>query len=251
MRNMFRIGAALMVLASSATWGAGYPEPLPVEPIPAVNELPAVYPKSWVFVHDMRFGSMVDGRVAIIDVAAEAENLKGVVPVAQFGNFLAATTRPELYSSETYYPRLTRGERTDVITIYDRATLQHKGEIELPGGKRGQFVTIKNSFQFLNNEKWALVFNFTPAASVRVVDLEARKAISEIDIPGCMMIYPAGERAFATMCADGTMSTIQLDAGGQPISTRTSKPFNTIDNNPMFMMPATSGKTSWFATFKG
>lgn len=241
---------AITVLASAAP-ASDYPQPLPEEPVPSVAELAEKYPDSWVFVHDLHFGSLLDGRAAIVDVAAGNANLKGQIPVAQFGNILPATSKAEIYVAETFFSRLTRGERADAITIWDKKTLAPKGEILLPGGKRGLFVTLRNSLQFTNGEKWALVFNFTPGSSVTVVDLEARKILSDIDLPGCSLVYPTGERGFMSLCADGTMTSITLDAAGQPTRTATSKAFNNIDADPLFMTPAMVGRTAWFASFKG
>lgn len=236
---------------ATAAVAADFPNALPEETLGASATLPQKYPSTWLFVHDLYFASLLDGRAAVVDVGSDNRNLKGQISVAQFGNLTPSTTRSEIYVGETFYSRLTRGERTDVITIYDAATLAPKGEIVLPGGKRGLFVTTKNSLQLTNGEKWLLVFNFTPGASVSVIDLDARKVISEIETPGCSQIYPTGARSFATLCAEGTIASVQLDENGKAIKTVTSKPFNDIDHDPMFMMPAMVGKTAWFTTFKG
>ncbi len=227
------------------------PQPLPEEPVPTVTELPERYPDSWVFVHDLHFNSLPDGRAAIVDVGAENSNLRGQILVAQFGNILPSTTRGEIYVGETFYSRLTRGERTDVITIWDTKTLAPKDEIILPGGKRGLFVTLRNSLQLTNDEKWALVFNFTPGSSVTVVDLAGRKILSDIDLPGCSLVYPTGPRGFTSLCADGTMTSIALDAAGKAGPAVTSTAFNTIDDDPLYMTPAMVGRTGWFVSFKG
>jgi methylamine dehydrogenase heavy chain len=245
------LGAIALTVLAGAAHAASYPEPLPNEPIPSVAELSAQYPASWVYVQDLHFNSLPDGRAAIVDVAADVRAFKGQVPVAQFGTLLPATTKPEIYVAETFFSRMTRGERTDVITIWDKATLKTKGEIVLPGGKRGQFVTLRNSFQLTNGEKWALLFNFTPASSVSVIDIDARKILNEIDLPGCSLIYPSGARGFTSLCADGTMTSIELGADGKVANSSTSKPINDIDHDPMFMTPAMVGKTAWFVTFKG
>ena len=242
-------GAAItMCVAAQA---ADFPKPLPEEPQPAVASLPQTYPDNWMFVQDFNFNSIVDGRVAIVDVTAADRNLKGQIPAAQFANILQSTTKPELYVAETFYARLTRGERTDAITIWDTASLKPTGEVILPGGKRGLFVTYANAFQLTNNESWALVFNFTPGASVTVVDLPGRKVLSEIELPGCSLIYPTGPRGFASLCADGTMTSLALDETGKVASSTTSLAFNTIDNDPMFMTPTMVGRTAWFVTFQG
>nr|WP_310522220.1 amine dehydrogenase large subunit [Polymorphobacter sp.] len=243
--------AVLALLVAAPAPAADYPIPLPVEPIPAVETLPAGWPTSWMLVHDMNFTSLLDGRIVVVDTAGPTQNLKGVIPAGQFASFVASNTRPEVYVAETYYSRRTRGERTDVLTIHDRATLSPLAEIPLPGGKRGQFVSTRNSLQLINADKWALVMNFTPASSVTVVDLVSRQVLGDIDLPGCSMVYPFGPRGFATLCADGTMTAINLGADGKLATTKTGKPFNMIDNDPMFMMPAMVGNTAWFVTFLG
>lgn len=252
MARVDRMAAFAMVLMSAGAAGAtDFPQPLPEEAVPAVAELPDRYPDSWVFVQDLHFNSLPDGRAAIVDVGIGNNNLRGQIPVAQFGNLLPSTTRGEIYVGETFYSRLTRGERTDVITIWDTKTLTPKGEIVLPGGKRGLFVTLRNSLQLTNGEKWALVFNFTPGSSVTVVDLDARKILSDIDLPGCSLVYPTGPRGFTSLCADGTMTSIALDAAGKAGPTVTSAAFNSIDDDPLFMTPAMVGRTGWFVSFKG
>lgn len=245
----------LLAVSSAATISAhaqqAFPQPLPEEPIPSVATLPERYPDSYVYVHDFHFKALLDGRAAIVDVSSPSSSVKGHVSIAQFGTILPTTTGSEIYTGETFYPRLTRGERTDVITIWDKATLAPKGEIVLPGGKRGQFVTLRNAMQFTNGEKWMLVFNFTPGSSVTVVDLEARKILGDIDMPGCSLMYPTGARGFTSLCADGTMMTVLLDETGKAKSTSAGKAVNDIDNDPWFMTPAMVGRTAWFVSFKG
>lgn len=230
---------------------AAYPTPLAEEIVPNVETLPADYPDSWILVHDFNFNSMVDARLAIVDVSGEGHGLKGVVPASHFAHFLAPDLSNELYVAETYYSRMVRGERQDVITIYDRETLAFKDEILLPDGKRAQMIQMPNNFQFTNAEKWALVFNFTPASSVRIVDLENRKILNEVDVPGCMLTFPTGDRGFSTMCSDGKMLTILLDPEGQVVEQMSSEAFNDLDNNPLFMFPTQGDTTTHFLTFGG
>ncbi|MBB4630992.1 amine dehydrogenase large subunit [Sphingosinicella soli] len=245
------LAATLLFAASDAQAQQAFPQPLAEEPIPVVETLPERYPDSFVFVHDLHFKSIPDGRAALVDVSSPVSSVKGQIPVAQFGTLLPSTTGSEIYAGETFLSRLTRGERTDVVSIWDKATLAHKGEIVLPGGKRGMFVTLKNAMQFTNGEKWMLVFNFTPGSSVTVIDLEARTILGDIDLPGCMLTYPTGARGFTSLCADGTMMTVLLDEVGKAKSTTATRAVNDIDNDPWFMMPAMAGRTAWFVSFKG
>lgn len=251
-RSLSAVSALAFLWVSGGAVGAvDFPEPLAVEPIPNILTLPATYPDSWIFIHDLYFPSLIDGRVALVDVAAETHNLKAQIPASQFATFLAAKTRPELYVAETAYSRVTRGERTDYITIYDSTTLAPSGEILLPGGKRALNVTLKQNLQFTDGERLGLVFNFTPAASVSVIDFEKRAVISDIDTPGCSVTYPTGKRGFSMLCANGTLASFKLDGTGKVIGQNESQPFNDLDKDPLFMMPADVGGVSYFATYLG
>jgi methylamine dehydrogenase heavy chain len=243
--------ALLLTTLSGTSAAAAPPPPLPEEAIPAVTTLPESYPKSWVLIHDFNFNAILDGRVAIVDTADTARPLKGLVRTAQFGNLLFAPEKREFYTAETFYSRLTRGERTDAITVWDSTTLQPKGEFILPGGKRQQSVTYNGTFQFVNGHKWAVVANFTPAQSVTVVDLDARAVLNEIDLPGCSHVYPTGARGFTTFCADGSLTSIQLDDKGQVASSKTIAGVQDVDNQAQFQNAAFAGQTAWFVTFRG
>ena len=242
-------GAVLLSLAAPA-WAQSPSPALEPETIPAHATLPKAYPQSWVFVHDLNGASIVDGRVAVVDVSAGEPNLRGQIRAAQFAAMAQGKTRGELYVAETFYSRLTRGERTDVLTIYDPETLQEKGEVVLPP-KRYQVVTLPNTFRLTGDENRALVFNFTPAASVTVVDLAGRKVLGEVDLPGCSLVYPTAQQSFFTLCANGGLTAIRLDARGGIAAQKDTEPFNDIDKDAMFMIPARVGATYYFATFAG
>ncbi|RMF08427.1 MAG: amine dehydrogenase, partial [Alphaproteobacteria bacterium] len=245
------ITALMLMMTCGVAVAADFPEPLPAETVPNVLALPESYPKTWIFAHDANFFSLVDGKVVILDVAAQTRQYKGQIGAGQFATFLQATTRPELYVAETFYSRRIRGERTDAITIYDTASLQFKDEIILPGGKRGQSVTQKNSFRFTDGERLGLIFNFTPAASVTIVDLPARAVLNEIQIPGCSLIYPTGQRGFSTLCGNGKMVSFVLDEAGREAGRYETEAFNDIDGDPLFMKAARIGGVSYFVSFKG
>ena len=224
---------------------------LPNDPNNVVEKLPASYPDTWVYAHDTNFYALADGKVVIVDVASENRNYKGSLGVGQFGSFLPSSTRSELYAAETFYSRRLRGERTDVITIYDKVNLSPIDEIVLPGGKRGQLVTYENTLQFLNNEKFLLLFNFSPATSVSVIDIEKRKIVSEVQIPGCSMIYPTAKLSFASLCSDDVMLISYLNKDGTVKSQKRSKKFFSGDKDPLFAVTAMIGDVAYFPSFKG
>ena len=226
----------------------GYAADLPIETIPSTETLPEKYPDTWVFAHDFNFYSLIDGKITIIDVAAPSRNFKGIVGASGFASFQHSKSRPELYSAQSFYSRGAYGERTDVVVIIDTASLKPIDEIIIPS-KRQQVVTQKNSFQLTDDERMGLVMNFTPAASVTIVDLVNRKVLGEIAIPGCNFVFPTGKRGFSTLCADGSLATYGLSAEGAVTSSSRTEVFIDIDNDPIFVKNAIVGGITYFPSF--
>jgi len=223
---------------------------LPIEPMPRSETLPATYPDTWVFAHDFNFYSLVDGKIIIVDVAAESRNVRGIFGASGFASFQHSKARSELYSAQSFYSRGAYGERTDVVVIYDPATLKPVDEIIIPT-KRLQVVTQVNSFQLAENDRIGLVMNFTPAASVSVLDMAARKFLAEVPVPGCNFIFPTGKRGFSTLCGDGSLATYALGEQGEVISSSRSRPFIDIDKDPLFVKNAVIDGITYFPSFHG
>ena len=224
--------------------------PLPAEPIPAVTSLPAKS-EHWLFAHDAAFYSLTSGKVFLVDVGAESRNVLGLIGAAQFPSFRQSAERGELFVAESFFARGTRGAQTDVLTVYDADTLTLSGEVLLPAAKRMQVVPQKAALQITRDGGFALVFNFTPASSVTVVNLERRDVVNEIALPGCMLTYPFGPTGFVSLCGDGTLRAVALDAEGQVVREYSTGAFNDIDKDPMFMKAAWVGETVYFPTFDG
>ncbi len=238
--------AAAMVVTCVGGQGvaADYPKPLPAETVPNVATLPAKYPTSWAFVN------YSSDRIEIRDVGSDARAVKGQLPTRDSTTLLVASERPEIYTADTVWSRGVRGTRTDFITVYDTATLNAIGEIVLPT-KRGLMTAMQGMFTFTDHERLALVFDFTPASSVTVVDLVKRKVLSEVDIPGCSLTYPTGERGFSTLCASGNLLSVRLGADGKVLGRSESAVFNALDTDPLFTASATVGGVRYFASMLG
>lgn len=240
------IGAVCMVSLSTLSVAAEseFPNPLPAETIPNVRTLPEKYPTDWAFLN---FSS---DRIELRNVGGDGREVEGNLQARDSSLLLISSTRPEIYVADTVWSRHTRGTRTDYITVYDTKTLNPVGEIVLPT-KRGLITAMEGMFAFTDHERLGLVFNFTPASSVTVVDLVKRKVLGEIEIPGCSLIYPTAERGFSTLCASGTLLTLQLGADGKVTSRNESKAFNVIDTDPLFTWSASLGGTRYFPTMLG
>ncbi|GAA6150664.1 amine dehydrogenase large subunit [Pseudoteredinibacter isoporae] len=221
------------------------------EPLPVYESLPKKLPDSVLFAHDANFDALVAGRVVVLDLEKPTRRYLGAMDAAQFASFIQSRSKSELYVAETHYSRTTRGERTDVISIYDSESLKQSGEIVLPGGKRGQVVSHRYTLRLVDNDRFMLVFNFTPAASVTVIDMDSRKIVEEVQIPGCGLIYPTGKRGFSSLCSNGAMFTAQLGADGKLASQDKLPPLFNVDEDPLFDKPAFHKERAYFPSYKG
>jgi methylamine dehydrogenase heavy chain len=99
--------------------------------------------------------------------------------------------------------------------------------------------------------RYLLVFNLTPATSVSVIDVIDRKFIGEIDTPGCSFIFPTGRAGFSSICADGSMMSIQLNPQGLVASRETTESFFDVETDPLFAEAALVDNFGYFPTFGG
>jgi len=234
------------VLAVFASLSIAQPAPSDVspEPIGRVESLPLPYEVHWVWV-----GDPLLRRSALVDV--DAGEMRGIVG-SGFGLplLLQAAGRSEVLSVETHYSRGSRGTRTDALTIYDASTLAPKAEVILPP-KRALGALATDLAAIGDDERFAYVFNLTPATSVTVVDLDARVVSAEIATPGCSLVYPAGARRFAMLCMDGAMLVLDLDETGKEKSRLRTDPFFDPEEDPVIEKATRIGNRWFFATFDG
>jgi len=116
---------------------------------------------------------------------------------------------------------------------------------------RALITAMEGLLAFTDDQSMALVFNFTPASSVTVVDLDKRQPLGVIEIPGCSLVYPSGARGFSTLCSSGTLLTIKLDANGAVAGRSESKAFNPLDTDPLFTASAVVGGVRYFPSLGG
>ncbi|MEM6850359.1 MAG: amine dehydrogenase large subunit [Pseudomonadota bacterium] len=248
MKAVRSAAAGVLVACSSVATAAAQLAP---EPMSVIETLPNPYPEEWVFAHDLNFYSLLTGRVFLVDPTSTERDVHAIADAGQFASVSYSKDRHELYVAETFYSRGAKGDRSDFLTIYDGASFAQLEQLPLPGGKRSMSVTQPRSLQQTRDGKFLLIFNFTPAASVSVLDLDRRALVHEITIPGCMLIYPMGDRGFGSMCGDGSFIAFDLGDDGKPLSEKKSDKIVDVDEDPVFMMAATVGDALYFPSFNG
>jgi methylamine dehydrogenase heavy chain len=253
-RRVGTIGVILIGLAlSNAATSADRPPPLPIEPIGIIETLPKVYPEHWFLVHDAAFFHMSDGKVYVIDADAKTlpEQVKGTFNIALMASFIQSRKRSEIYSIETFHSRGTRGDRLDVLTVWDQETLSPLGEVVWPEPIRFMGLPRRQAMLLIDNDRLLAVANFSPATSVTLVDLDKREIINEIPTPGCTMIYPTGKLGFSSLCADGRFMSTEIAADGSVVSQTRTDAFFSSDDSPIYERSAVIGEVVYFPSLAG
>lgn len=243
MRQMTFKAAALMLLLSTSTYAE-----LESEPIGKIEKLGAPEPH-WIWVADFAFFNMPDGRSYLYN--GDTGQFLGMLNHGfAFNSLTIPSHYKEIYAAETYYDRGVRGNRAEVVSIYDPKTLEFKEEIKIPA-KRSSNMPNPGNNSITDDDKFMLVYNMTPQTSVSVIDVGARKFVGEVEIPGCALAFPAGDRQFLSICGDGTLLTTTLDNDGEKESQSRTPSFFDVNVDPVTEKPARWGDSYVFATFAG
>lgn len=241
MKGRYLVGAALACLLAARIVLADVPAEEP-----GVMAGPLLSPH-WVFLSDAAFFHLTEGKIVIVD--ADQGKLVSKLSTGYLANLLLSADGKEMYVAETFWARGTRGQRTDVVTVYDMTTFQPVGEVVIPG--RFLAVTQPNNLGLSPDGRFLYVFNMTPETSVIVVDIKARKLVGEISTPGCALVLPAVDK-FIMPCGDGTFLQVNLDANGNETSrSRTPGPVFDPDLDPVSERPAKTSTGYAFTSYGG
>jgi methylamine dehydrogenase heavy chain len=226
--------------------------PLPVEKTGNIEVLPSQFPESWMYIDESSFMSMFGGKMILLDVAEtkHSERIKGTADKNLLGNFIQAKKRPEFYIMESFHARGARGPKTDVLTIYDKTTMSTSKEIIWPD-TRLQSLPRRHAMALTPDEKFLFVANFSPAASITVVDLDTKKITETIGTPGCVLTFTTGKRSVSSLCSNGGMLTTVLDETGKLKSQHRIEPFFDTDKTPIFERPVIINEIAYFPSFTG
>jgi methylamine dehydrogenase heavy chain len=220
-----------------------------MRPGPTSVTLPMPPAKHWVWINDFVLPHVADGMAYLVD--GDTGRFLGMLSTGQsFMRVVLPHDEKVIYSPETYFSRGTRGTRTDVVTVYDAATLNVVTEIPIPP-KRGSNLPAMANSVLTDDDRFLLIWNFNVASSVSVVDTTTRKFVGEIETPGCALVYPTGPRTFFTLCGDGGALVVEMDDTGAVAKQNRIAPFFDIDHDPLTEKPVRVGDTWYFVSFDG
>lgn len=215
------------------------------EPVGLVETLPQTSSPDWLWATDPLLTRVVLLDFAHNQVLGSVGGGWGItVPI-----FPVKNTK-EFYVPETHYSRGSRGDRTDVITFYDSLTLEPVTEVIIPPKRAHNSLPIGNA-ALSDDEGFIAVFNMTPSQSISIVDTRKRKFVEEIATPGCSLVYPAGNRRFMMLCADGSLMFVRLNPDGQLQDKQLSGKVFDAQTDPITEKAVRTGNIWHFISFEG
>ncbi|PTQ11821.1 methylamine dehydrogenase [Sphingomonas oleivorans] len=189
-----------------------------------VATLPPLSPHMLLLTGD---GSIKGTRI----IDGDSGKILGTIHTQDLTNVRIAPDGAFFYVAETIWTRGNRGVRQDLLTIYDARTLKIVDEIDLPG--RLLVGNRRQTFEISADGRHAFIYNMDPASSVIVVDLARRKVARTIEIPGCALVFAGAAATISSLCGDGTLSTIGIDAR-QSQDLTPAQPFFSAEDDPIF-----------------
>ena len=203
-----------------------------------------------IYLGDPTMGHLVDGRTHVLD--GTRMRYLGMLGTGFAGVTTLSRDTKTIFVATTYHSRLQRGTRSDVVEVYKADDLSFQYEIEIPA-KHVQSLPMRALLATTADDRFLLVQNATPATSVTVVDLQARKASAEVPTPGCYGVipWPGQPRRFSSVCGDGTLATYELDAAGAAATIVGGVPFFDPDKDPVFMHYQFVGDQLTFVSYYG
>ncbi len=219
-------------------------------PNDTVGTLPAITAKHRIYISDIAINHISDGKLHVVD--AESGNYLGMIGTGFTGQFILSNNKREIIVATGYLSRGQRGDRVDVVEVWDADNLSFKYEIPI-SDKRAMALNYEGLIRLSADGRWLFIQNSTPATSVTVVDMQAKKDVGDISMPGCWAIYPAqsNSKRFASLCGEGNVSTVTIDDSGKEASRTSSGKFFDPDEDAWFMQGEQDGDRYHFVSFKG
>lgn len=189
-----------------------------------------------------------DGSAVVFDT--DTGRIEAQVPIGANATLDFSPDNTRIYVGETMWTRGNRGDRIDLLAIYDASTLNLLKEITVP--PRAPVNLKYNNTSISASGHRAYLYNLHPATSITWVDLRKETVGGTVEVPGCAMAFAWGETGVSSVCGDGSLAMVTVPDTGAPTVTHT-KPFFDAAVDPVFdnsLYDAATG-TAVFLSYTG
>lgn len=217
---------------------------IPADPLFAYKKIGPPSPH-WVMLYILDV--LGASRQVIVD--ADSGETKAHISTGMFVSMQASPDGKTLYVSDTLSegPRLLR---KDYLNYYDTSDYSLSRSFEMTGNRRA-LMAPRDRMSLVGDGRFLVIFDFTPRLGVRVIDTHTGQVMSEIETPGCSLVYPAGERGVSMLCGDGRLLTLHLDAEGNLAKRLVSEPFFNPDVDPIMPNGSDINGVWYFPSYDG
>ena len=197
---------------------------------------------SWFIVYGLKIPAYI--------FDANDGQMQGLLSLSDYTPALQPNlARHEFYAVESFYSRGDRGERSDMLSIFDMSTLTAKAEVTIP--QKSESSMYRRHIGLLGDNRHVAILNMTPGQSVSIVDVENREFVGEIATPGCSTIMPVERSSFLLICGDGTLQLIRLGADGKEANRSRSDVFFSVNDDPIGDTPVATQSGWLFQSYGG
>lgn len=170
-----------------------------------------------------------DGTAVVLD--GDTGRIEAQVPMGLNPTLDFSPDNTRIYVGETMYTRGNRGDRLDLLSIYDASTLNLLKEIPVP--PRAPVNLKFNNASLSPSGNRIYIYNLHPATSITWVDLKQEKVGGMVEVPGCAMVFAWGETGVSSVCGDGSLAMVTVPETGEATLTHT-KAFFDAAVDPVF-----------------
>lgn len=198
------------------------------------------------------FAMSADSDIGVKILNGDTLEIEGLIPAASLSVLALDPKGRYFYVCESVWSHGNRGNRDDMVSVYDTRTLDLLTEIKLPVG-RVLVDSLAHECDISADGKYAYVYNMQPASSMTIVNLEQRKVASSVELPGCALAFPWGDSGFSALCGDGSIATVPIGADGKAEAITHTAKFFDPDGDPIFsesLVDRDSGR-AFFISYTG
>ena len=214
---------------------------------PRLTQRSSIDPGSLVFTNQQAWS----GASSINVFSAATLKFQGGIDTGTMALMTVSKDGKTAYSASVYMRRYSHGDTEMIVQIHDVSTLRPLYEIAIPP-KMIMSTAYPPLMALSDDERYLFIQNATPATSVSVIDVHARKYLAEIPTPGCAGIFPAlkGDR-FSMVCADGTFANFSLTRDHMHAVRLNSPPLFDADRDPVYLAGIRARSDLVFITYQG
>jgi methylamine dehydrogenase heavy chain len=139
--------------------------------------------------------------------------------------------------------------RKDYISFYDSRNFGFSSKIDIPNTRA--MMGSDNRTAIIGDGRILLMYTFTPASGITVVDIAKKSVVGNVDTTGCALLYSTGDSHVSMICGDGGFLTLKFDSNGQVVKRVRTKPLFDPNVDPLHENAAVIGHTFYFVSYLG